>query len=54
MEPLASYKMCTNKACSVVYFSDNQDVFETRDIKVEVYTKKRRRRLPRLLLFRMD
>ncbi|WP_291300338.1 putative iron-sulfur cluster-binding metallochaperone [Desulfosporosinus sp. BICA1-9] len=39
LEPSASYKMCTNKACSVVYFSDNQDVFETKDIKVEVYIK---------------
>ncbi|WP_075365526.1 MULTISPECIES: (2Fe-2S)-binding protein [Desulfosporosinus] len=39
LEPSVSYKMCTNKACSVVYFSEKQDVFETKDMKVEVYTK---------------
>lgn len=39
LEPSASYKMCTNKACSVVYFNERQGVFKTIDIKVEVYTK---------------
>ncbi|GAB6172416.1 hypothetical protein JCM15765_18940 [Paradesulfitobacterium aromaticivorans] len=39
LEPSASYKTCTNKTCSVVYFSEKQEVFETKDMKVEVYTK---------------
>lgn len=39
LEPSASYKMCINKACSVVYFSEKQEVFKTIDMKVEVYTK---------------
>ncbi|HBW38771.1 MAG: hypothetical protein VR66_07030 [Peptococcaceae bacterium BRH_c23] len=39
LEPSASYKMCINKACSVVYFSEKQEVFKTTDMKVEVYTK---------------
>lgn len=39
LEPSASYKMCTNKACSVVYFSENLQMFVTEDIRVEVFTK---------------
>ncbi len=39
LEPSASYKMCTNKACSVVYFSDKKGMFEVKDLKVDVYTK---------------
>lgn len=39
LELSASYKMCTNKACSVVYFSENLQMFVKTDIKVEVFTK---------------
>lgn len=39
LEPSATYKMCTNKECSVIYFSEKQQMFVINDLKVEAYTK---------------